>query len=317
MALTASERKRRRASVVHDKVAEEIQAAMDKDNVSMGLLGDHSYQDMFNEVADTVLQVMENENRDEMGDDDVNFIVKRVPELLSQYVTKTRRFRNGDRVVVRLGGNHPWAAGAVAGVNVDENDEERPGRILPYVVKVDKPNGRLVSVFDDSDHVCRAEVCFGTRDKGLWFTIFSIPHPPHKAKRFGVGARVAVAIEAGSSLEHHTLWKHGTVTDINFCVEEDARKLVDGEWDGITGAAACVPYRVRLDDNAGNVLAHRDEHWLVRDATLQPEAIRQGKDGVRNLARMVTQLAPESTTTWQAIDHGTCKVRSSDPPDTM
>ena len=39
----------------------------------------------------------------------------------------------------------------------------RRQRSLPYVVKIDPPNSRLVSVPMDDNKVVRAEVCFGQR----------------------------------------------------------------------------------------------------------------------------------------------------------
>ena len=38
------------------------------------------------------------------------------------------------------------------------------------------------------------------------------------------------------------------------------------------------------------MLVHRDEHWLVRDLTLQREGVRIGADGTRCLGKFSTNL---------------------------
>lgn len=280
------------------------------------LLSQEAYQNVYHEVADVVMRVLENEQRDALGEDDREYIETRVPSLVEMYVAKPRRFRMGDRVVVRLGGDRPWAAATVVGVNVD--DQSGSGQVLPYVAKVDAPNARLVTVVSDKDSVCRAEVCFGLKSDGLWFTVFAQPHAPQKAKRFELGARVAVAVEGEARGE--TRWVHGTVSEVGHSFEADARNLMaesNDEWDGVTGAKATVPYRVRLNDSDKDaVLVHRDEHWLIRDADLQPAGPRQGADGTRHLARMVRRPVPGGAPgAWHAVDHQTCRVRACGPPD--
>ena len=117
-----------------------------------------------------------------------------------------------------------------------------------------------------------------------------------------------------------TRWVHGTVSEVGHSFEADARNLMaesNDEWDGVTGAKATVPYRVRLNDSDKDaVRVHRDEHWLIRDADLQPAGPRQGADGTRHLARMVRRPVPGGApSAWHAVDHQTCRVRSCVPPD--
>mmetsp|Transcript_42992 Transcript_42992/g.139510 ORF Transcript_42992/g.139510 Transcript_42992/m.139510 type:complete len:122 (+) Transcript_42992:91-456(+) len=78
------------------------------------------------------------------------------------------------------------------------------------------------------------------------------------------------------------------------------------------GATHTLPYRVQLDSGAA-VLAHRDEHWLVRDYALQAEGQRQGAGGARCLARMERREVAEGE--WQRVDHQTRQVRSCAPPE--
>ena len=67
-----------------------------------------------------------------------------------------------------------------------------------------------------------------------------------------------------------------------------------------------VPYRVAMDSGA-TVLVHQDEHWLVRDLTLQPAGPRVSADGTRALARMGKRKLQDGS--WQVVDHVTRNVR--------
>ena len=69
-------------------------------------------------------------------------------------------------------------------------------------------------------------------------------------------------------------------------------------------------YRVALD--AGRVvLAHRDEHWLIRDLDLQDPGPRQAADGTNTLNKFVRR--PKGGA-WEMVDHGTRKVRPCQAP---
>ena len=66
-------------------------------------------------------------------------------------------------------------------------------------------------------------------------------------------------------------------------------------------------------DAGRTVLAHRDEHWLIRDLELQAPGPRQGQGGVRALAKFITRRTAEGT--WEKVDHGTRKIRACAAPE--
>ena len=164
--------------------------------------------------------------------------------------------------------------------------------MLPYVVKLDPPIGRAVSVPRDANEVCRAEICFDeARPGGVAFAVKCMPK--HKKtsvqRRFNVGDRVACAVEDAN--DRFTDWAAGVVLAVDHTVD------VEG--------APPVPFRVRLDEDRV-VLVHRDEHWLIRDSALQAAGPRQAADGTRALARFVKRQRGD---TWEMVDHATRKVR--------
>ena len=288
------------------------------DPTSMLRSGD--FQDVLEEVSLKVLKVMNEDKREELDNDDRTFIARRVCKMvrtiLDRYERercKPTRFLRAERVVCNVGGERRWASGSVQAVNEDDPEDPTGQTKLPYVVKIDAPNARLISVPKDIYDVCRAEVCFGQRAGSLWFTLFCMPHRRLRmpAKRFGLGERVACAIEDESN--DYSVWAAGTVTDLDYCVEKDASVMLpDRDW---SGDKASVPYRVQLDLGF-NVLVHRDEHWLVRDLTLQAVGPRQKPQGTtsetRSLARIVKRHRGDYT--WEAIDHTTRKVLPCDAP---
>ena len=226
------------------------------------------------------------------------------------------RFRLHDRVVCRLAydddDDDEWAAGAVIMTGVEDDCADVGGcsRCIPYVVRVDAAAGRrsrLLSVrSDDADDIL-AEVCFGSRASALWYTLYCAPISQKWAPRFAVGERVAVAVEDATG--DYSRWAAGVVEAADYSVEDDAHRLLPArDWEGHR-----VPYKVRLDGNGALVLVHRDEHWLVRDAALQPDGPRQAADGARCLARMVTRRRADGG--WEAIDHATRRVERAEAPE--
>ena len=111
------------------------------------------------------------------------------------------RFKQFERVVCRVGGARSWAAGTIQAIN--EADPEDPtGRTkLAYVVKIDPPNARLISVPRDVNELVRPEVCFGQCRPGdppfvaLWFTYFCKPLRPLKTRRFAADAPFRQVLE--------------------------------------------------------------------------------------------------------------------------
>ena len=89
-----------------------------------------------------------------------------------------RRFVRGDRVVCMIGGELGWVPGAVQ--SVDETDPSEPDATLPYIVKLDAPIGKLISVPFDRNEVCRAEICF---DEAKPSAMTTVPAHSHACTR--------------------------------------------------------------------------------------------------------------------------------------
>ena len=291
---------------IEDEVAAQIEA-LDP----MGRLRGGNFKEALERCAYKVYGVMEEEGRAEIDDEDRGFMRKCILHLL-QTTAPPRpllRFDKFERVICNVGiPGRTWAPGTIQALN--EDDPEEPDAVLPYVVKIDPPEGRLISVPKDANTHCRAEVCFGQRAGALPFTLFCMPPKPRAAKRrFAVGDRVACAVEDES--DDFTVWAAGTVVAVDYSVAADAEALVpQREW---TGAAAVVPYRIELDISRVAVLVHKDEHWLVRDLALQAAGPRQAADGSRCLARLEKRQRVGGGG-WEVVDHATRHVRACEPP---
>ena len=245
------------------------------------------------DVLEMVFGVMSKEGRSEMINDDHEFVKKRVRTLIRGTQPATvRRFAVLDRVVCNIGGSRGWAAGEVQALNEEDPSDPTGQAVLAYVVNIDPPNSRLVSVPKDSNQCVRAEVCFGQRAGALWFTRMCLPKTGRQGRhlsrprRFSVGDRVACAVEDRSN--EYTDWAAGTVVALDYHVEDE---------DGVPGGLA--PYQVCLDTGS-TVLVHVDEHWLIRDLALQLEGPRIAADGTRCLTRMGKRKIESG---WEHIDH--------------
>ncbi|CAH0376883.1 unnamed protein product [Pelagomonas calceolata] len=204
-----------------------------------------------------------------------------------------RRFQRSDRVVCSLGGGFGWLPGAVQSVN--EPNPQDPTELFPYVVKLDPPLGKLISVPEDRKNFCRSEICFdGDVPGGAQFSIACLPLNPTKKRRFAVGDKVCVAVEDPEDV--HTDWAAGEVVQVDVDV----------------GAASKMPYRVRLDDTGGrSVLVHREEHRFIRSRDLQAPGPRTG--ATRVLDKFVTRQKKDGS--WEKVDHETLKVRACADPN--
>ena len=74
------------------------------------------------------------------------------------------RFAQYDRVRCFLGGDVGWAAGNVQAIN--EPAPDGSGETLPYVVMLDPPLKRLISVPVDADHCVRPDACYAAGPVG-------------------------------------------------------------------------------------------------------------------------------------------------------
>jgi len=300
--------------LIEDAVAAQIHAADPQTRLAAA-----DFHDVLTEMQENVVSVMNRAGRDVMIDQDYAFIQRYVGKMVGLMLAKVEtklRFQKGDRVMCNVGGERRWASGTVQAVN--ERDPEDPtGRtVVAYVVKVDPPDARLVSAPRDSDELIFTECCFGQRADALWFTLLAMPLRSLKTRRFALGERVAVAVEDASA--EYSVWRAGTVTELDCTVEADATGLLPEHrnWSGVV-----VPYKVTLDQtckesgceesscsaSGREVLVHRDEHWLVRDLALQPEGARTAADGTRCVARLSRRQRSDGV--WEAVDHSTRRVR--------
>ncbi len=244
------------------------------------------------EMLDRVFAVISKEGRSELSANDRAFIKKRVRSLVFGALPgPKRRFAKLDRVVCNIGGSRGWAAGSVQALNEEDPSDPTGESRLAYVVKIDPPDSRLVSVPEDHNDYARAEVCFGQRTGAREYTRSCLPKAIRKGsqrthRRFKQGARVACAVE--DSTGDYTEWAAGTVQALDHPVEE---------LDGVPGGLA--PYEVRLDSGA-TVLVHMDEHWLVRDLELQPAGPRIAADGTRCVQRISKRPTDSG---WETVDH--------------
>ena len=197
----------------------------------------------------------------------------------------------GDRVVCNTGGPRGWVTGTVQHVNATDH-----GQAVPYRIRVDPPTGGLVSAKSDSDRDLRREVCFGRHRMAAYFTRACLPVAVGKRPklRFAVRDKVVCLVEGSlPSEEEAAIWSPGIVDAL-------WQELAPQEVPGI----GQVPYGVLLQDGS-IVLVHRDQHWLVRDATLQPAGL------AAEFSRFVKREVEPGQ--WELVDHQTCRVRPCPP----
>lgn len=291
-------------------IEEEVGAAIQACDPEQKLHSD-DFQDALCTVSHRVFTVMCEQGRAQFVDEDRAYIRATIRKMVSTFLSPaapTRRFLRFEHVLVNVGGRRQWAAGVIQALNEDDPaDESGRAPKLPYVVKSDPPDGRLVSVPEDANTHVRAEVCFGQRAGALYFTLFSLPPTPRPATkqlRFAVRDRVACAVEDGT--DDFSNWAAGTVLGVDQSIEAEAKAALP-DWTGQTR----VPYRVRLDSGC-EVLVHRDEHWLVRGLAHQREGPRQAEDGSRCLKRLEVRKVADG---WEVVDHATGQVRSCASPN--
>eukprot|EP00747_Dinoflagellata_sp_TGD_P178909 gnl/TRDRNA2_/TRDRNA2_28803_c0_seq1.p1 gnl/TRDRNA2_/TRDRNA2_28803_c0~~gnl/TRDRNA2_/TRDRNA2_28803_c0_seq1.p1 ORF type:complete len:361 (-),score=51.06 gnl/TRDRNA2_/TRDRNA2_28803_c0_seq1:63-1145(-) len=221
------------------------------------------------------------------------------PQFTAQDIEKLRstlRFGLNDRVLCFVGPR--WLAGHIVGTAVvDEGD------ILPYLVKTDPNPGlpsRTISVPNDSDNICRQEICFNPTSqmhlvKGAARTLPASKKGGFiKPKlRFAVGDKVVCRIQSNpdDGLEQ---WAPGSISEV---------------WPNLPGELAwdmgevkgqfpeVVPYKVDMSSGEW-VFCHWDDHSLIRREGFEPLT------RVRGISqRMEVRTAKDGTK--EKVDHAT------------
>jgi hypothetical protein len=175
-----------------------------------------------------------------------------------------RRVALYDRVWCNLGQTMGWCSG-----NVQAVDQQQENVTLAYVVMLDPPHKRLISVPSDRNGCVRADVCFEAWPEGpppeaqgqpcVQATSCNVPVVRPKL-RFATDDRVACLTAGPDGLDWPRRWSAGTVMEV---------------WHTQAGAASPVPYTVLLDtphpqQRPMTVLVHRDEHKYIRALAFQP-----------------------------------------------
>jgi len=225
--------------------------------------------------------------------------VSRIVQRNYEEDARALRFNKNQRVVCKLHGNQ-WASGVVAALK--EPHPETPWVKLPYVVKLDPPENRLICAPADNNATIRPEICFGQSEDCMTFTLICLPQRQKVPRRFRVGERVACAVEDCVADPTGAVWTAGTIREIDVGMQEAATAhLPQREW---PFGVSCAPYSVELDSGS-SVLVHKDEHWLIRDLEYQQEGRCQTVD--QPLKRIVRQACGEFS--WVMVDHLTRQVR--------
>lgn len=291
---------------VQEAVETEIQWADEEQMLSYD-----DYDEIKRSVSDEVFLLLLNEGRSKLTNTDVKGIRGKVMAQVDECLTRPpvkSRYELRDRLVCRIGGAVGWAAGTIQSLDEPDPSDQSGRTILPYVVKLDAPISKLISVPRDTNDTCFTEVCFGQNPDAILFALKCKPQRKAQNGRFAVGDRVTCAVADATG--DYTVWAPGQVCDVNYDVETEATALgLRWNW---ANRAGIMPYRVLLDSGL-HVLVHRDEHWLLRDLALQPAAPRQAQDGSRNLKRLVKRRHCDAegseTGQWELIDHATRRVR--------
>jgi hypothetical protein len=217
---------------------------------------------------------------------------------------KAWRFALYDRVRCNLGSEVGWVSGNVQALN-----EPHQGGSLPYVVMLDRPLKRLITVPTDGNHCVRAEVCFvdGPAGGPCAKAVSGSSTLKRAQLRFALGDRVACLTAGPDGTAWPRRWTAGTVS---------------GLWHQPVGAreGAAVPYVVKLDAGTVisngqerwedvqyemNVLIHQDDHLYVRALEHQPAGDCPSSMA---LARFTVQYKEEKGWT-EKIDQQTLRSR--------
>ena len=134
-----------------------------------GELCGSEFASIVKDVSGRVCSRMELDQRTTLEEQDREFIRERCAQMVQSHLhpCDDRRFRTKDRVVCRLAQPPSWVAGTIVETERDGPDAPTGRRRVPYLVKVDPPNGRLICVPRDESDVVRAEACFACTVEAL------------------------------------------------------------------------------------------------------------------------------------------------------
>ena len=185
-----------------------------------------------------------------------------------------RRFRLSDRVCCNRG-SRGWVVGTICMTDEPEKDHngEPTGAVYPYIVELDGADGRMITVPRDTPDCVVTETCWPDEEEFYRSGPFPVATPVKPDLRFGVGDKVTCLV--GNSDGLRCEWVRGEVVEV-WAQRPGWRFARDG-------TAESAAYAIRLlDDSAScggvrqttrTVLAHRDDHRLCRDATLQEPGV--------------------------------------------
>ena len=196
-------------------------------------------------IAMSVSRVMEQKGLDQLDDDCHKFIQKCVQQKITptlDRLSQQLRFEKRERVVCNIRSDllgelysspRTWCTGTIQQLN---KPDQKQKVIVPYVVKLDPPIDRTISVPFDSNAVVRVEACFreSADDRLDCGTLYCLPQIKSKAKRFAVGDRVVCSVE--NSVEDSAVtgveWAAGTVTEVEISMEQAAEEQLPEGFSG-------------------------------------------------------------------------------------
>ena len=175
---------------------------------------------------------------------------------MEPWVPPNARFDVGDRVWCNIN-NQRWAAGTIK--YTDHPDMMRRGQIVPYVVTLDAPLSKMISVsIDTSSYIisescipgeCDANIKLGGREVAQKVLVEWLTSPVSLSfsLRFKLGENVSVLCPDGT-------WRDGKVHKEKHHETDWSKDLV-------------MAYSVLLSDTSGSILVQRDDDMLIRSSS--------------------------------------------------
>lgn len=177
---------------------------------------------------------------------------------------------------------------------ITDHNGAKTGRVFPYIVELDSPSGKMISVPEDAARCVVAETCWPPS----WAATGPLPAQapkPRPALRFAVGDAV-MCLVGDYQYGAWSSWCAGVVTAL---------------WRGSEawGSSEVAAYEIQLNVGGSSVLAHRDDHTLVRDPALQ----QQGPKAAGPPAASRFGKRQREDGAWESVDQQTRHVRACAP----